>query len=251
MKNLKKSVVKIANTLVDPLMHPTGAVILAAGNSTRMGGSINKQLYPLNGIPVLAHTLIAYQRCPLIREIVVVTRPQDFDAVLEIAKAHGIKKLKKITAGGKTRQESSKRGVDKLSEGMEFVAIADGARCLITPEQIAKVCLKAYRHKAASAAHAATDSFKRSSPSGIILETVDRNHLWAVQTPQIFHTALYHAAYIAAQRDGAEVTDDNGLVERLGYRIRLVECGMENMKITTPDDLKLAEAILQYREKTK
>ena len=251
MKKLNKRVVKVANTLLEPLKHPTGAVLLAAGNSTRMGGSINKQLYPLNGMPVLAHTLLAYQRCPLIREIVVVTRPQDFEAVFEIAKTYGIKKLKKITAGGKTRQESSKRGVDKLSADVEYVAIADGARCLTTPEQIAKVCLKAYRYKAASAAHAATDSFKRATPSGIITQPVDRTHLWAVQTPQIFHTALYHAAYEAAARDGAEVTDDNGLVERLGYRIRLVECGFENMKITTPEDLKFAEAILQYREKNK
>lgn len=248
---MNEKIKSIASALVETATNYTGAVILAAGNSTRMGGKINKQLYELNGIPVLAHTLTAYQKCPLIREIVVVTRPEDFNEVFEIAKKYGIKKLKRITAGGSTRQESAKKGVDKLSEEILYVAIADGARCLTTPLQIAQVCLKAYRHKAASAAHAVADSMKRSTPSGFVTETVDREHLWAVQTPQIFHKALYHAAVFNAQRTGFTATDDNALIEHLGYRIRLVECGAENLKITTKADLALAEAILAHREKNK
>ncbi len=228
--------------------YTTGAVILAAGNSTRMGG-INKQTEVLAGKPVLAHTLLAYQRCPLIREIVVVTRPKDFDRVLAIAKEYHIGKLKKITAGGTTRQESAMKGVEKLSAAIKFVAVADGARCLTTPAQIAKVCMKAYRYKAASAAHKVADSMKRATPTGAVTETVDREHLWAVQTPQIFHMALYHAAALHAKRTGFEATDDNGLIEHMGYRVHLVECGYENLKITTADDLTTAEAILQYREK--
>ena len=248
---MNETLKKLVTAMAEVATNYTGAVILAAGNSTRMGGKINKQLYELNGIPVLAHTLMAYQKCPLIREIVVVTRPQDFNEVFAIAKEYGIKKLRKITAGGNTRQESAKNGVDKLSEEIKYVAIADGARCLTTPTQIAMVCLKAYRHKAASAAHAVSDSMKRSSPSGFVTETVNREHLWAVQTPQVFHTALYHAAVFNAQRTGFTATDDNALIEHLGYRIRLVECGYENLKITTKEDLALAEAILAHREKNK
>ena len=90
---------------------------------------------------------------------------------------------------------------------------------------------------------------KRTSPSGFITETVDRSHLWAVQTPQIFHTALYHAAICNAERTGFNATDDNALIEHLGYRVRLVECGRANIKITTPMDLPLAQAILNYRNK--
>ncbi len=248
---MSKVLKSIAEPLVQIAANYTGAVILAAGNSTRMGGKINKQLYELGGKPVLAHTLLAYQKCPLINEIVVVTRPDDFYTVFDIAKKYGIKKLKRITAGGKTRQESAKNGVNKLSESVKYVAIADGARCLTTPQQITNVCLKAYRHKAASAAHAVADSMKRSSPSGFVTETVDREHLWAVQTPQIFHTALYQAALFHAQRTDFTATDDNALIEHLGYRIRLVECGYENLKITTKEDLALAEAILAQREKNK
>ena len=248
---MSKILKSIASTLAQTATSYTGAVILAAGNSTRMGGKINKQLYELCGKPVLAHTLLAYQKCPLIKEIVVVTRPQDFQAVLDIAKTYGISKLKKITSGGDTRQASAKRGVDKLSEEIKYVAIADGARCLTTPLQIASVCMKAYRHKAASAAHAVADTMKRATPSGFVKETVDREHLWAVQTPQIFHTALYNAALFNAQRTGFTATDDNALIEHLGYRIRLVECGAENLKITTKEDLALAEAILSQREKNK
>ena len=225
----------------------TAAIILAAGNSTRMGGKINKQLEPLCGIPVLAHTLMAYQKCLLIREIVVVTRPQDFADVYEIRNRYGIKKMTHIVAGGATRQESAARGMSKLSDAVRYVAIADGARCLTTPEQIAKVCLRAYRFQAASAAHLISDTVKRTTTGGMTRETVDRKNLWQAQTPQIFHHTLYTAALARAQSDGFQVTDDNSLIEHLGYQVRMVECGRENIKITTADDLPLAEAILEYR----
>ena len=228
----------------------TAAIILAAGDSKRMG-NINKMFFNINGIPVLAHSMIAYQRCPLIREIVLVAKPEDFGRIQELKATYGITKLTHVVAGGATRQESAKNGMEKLSDEVKYVAIADGARCLTTPTQIAMVCLKAYRHKAASAAHAVSDSMKRSSPSGFVTETVNREHLWAVQTPQVFHTALYHAAVFNAQRTGFTATDDNALIEHLGYRIRLVECGYENLKITTKEDLALAEAILAHREKNK
>ena len=225
----------------------TGAVVLAAGNSTRMGKNLNKQLMPVQGAPVLAHTLLAYQLCPVIREIVVVTRPCDFEAVKEIREQYGITKLKHMTSGGATRQESAKKGLAKLSDKVRYVAIADGARCLTTPMQIATVCARAYRFHAASAAHQISDSVKRTNASSMSIENVDRNNLWQAQTPQVFHMSLYLAALSRAQNDGFEGTDDNSLVEHLGYQVRMVECGRENIKITTREDLPLAEAILRYR----
>ena len=227
----------------------TAAIVLAAGNSTRMGKGINKQLQELFDVPVLAHTLMAYQRCPLIREIVVVTRPQDFEEVYKLAKDYGITKLLHIVAGGKTRQESAVCGMRKLGDHVKYVAIADGARCLTTPGQIAKVCLRAYRCHAASAAHKINDTVKRTNAMGMSNETVDRTNLWQAQTPQIFHTALYTAAIYNAQKDGFEGTDDNSLIEHLGYHVRMVECGHQNIKITTPQDLPFARAILQFRGK--
>lgn len=229
----------------------TAAIILAAGNSTRMGKNVNKQLEPICGVPVLVHTLQAYQKCPLIREIVVVTRPQDFDAVYQLRNTYGIKKMRHIVAGGATRQESAKKGMSRLSEKVRYVAIADGARCMTTPEQIAKVCLRAYRAQAASAGHLISDTVKRTNASDMTKETIDRNHLWQAQTPQVFHHSLYIAALSRAQSDGFEGTDDNSLIEHLGYQVRMVECGRENIKITTASDLPLAEAILQYRGKGK
>lgn len=229
----------------------TAAIILAAGSSTRMGSGINKQFQLINGIPVLAHTLLAYQRCILIREIIVVAQPKDFDAIYKISQAYQIKKLRHIIAGGATRQESAARGFSKLSGNIRFVAIADGARCLTTPEQITKICLRAYRHKAASAGHMISDTVKRTNSLGGIQETVDRTGLWQAQTPQVFHTSLYNAALHHAAAESFEATDDNSLVEKLGYRIQMVECGIENLKITTLDDLILADAIIQYREAHK
>lgn len=244
MSKLKKLIEYVQKTTPDSR---TAAVILAAGSSTRMG-KLNKQLYALNGKPVLAHTLIAYQRSPLIREIVVVTKPEDFETVYQMRKEYGITKLVRLVSGGATRQESAKKGVEALGEEIKYVAIADGARCLTTPTLINKVCLTAYRTNAACAAHLVSDTIKRATVLGNVSETVDRTGLWQVQTPQVFHTALYHAAVAKAETDHFKVTDDASLIEHLGYRVRLVEGGRSNFKITTPDDIPLAKAILSYRE---
>ncbi len=239
---------EFADILVNGLSdHKTAAIVLAAGNSTRMEG-IDKQLEPVGGIPVLARTLLAYEACPLIDEIVLVTRLVDFPAAREFQKAYHISKLKKLVTGGNTRQESAKHGLDEISDEIRYVAIADGARCLTTSENITRVCLAAYRHEAASAAHKINDTIKRTNAIGGVLETVDRTNLWAVQTPQVFHKILYTAAHAKAEEDAFVGTDDNSLVEHLGYKVYVVECGAENLKITTPDDLLLASAILKARE---
>ena len=226
----------------------TSAVILAAGSSTRMGPNINKQFLPLCNDPVLAHTLKAYQHCPLIREIVVVAHSIDFKKIKKICEENGIDKLAHVVEGGKTRQESAMLGVRAISKDAQYVAIADGARCLTTPFQIGKVCARAYRYNAASAGHRLSDTIKRTNAKSMTRETVDRSNLWQAQTPQVFHTALYTAALHRAVKDKFAATDDNALIEHLGFRVCMVECGAQNIKITTPDDLALAAAILAYRQ---
>ena len=228
----------------------TGAVILAAGESRRMG-AINKLFYRINGIPVLAHSLIAYQKCPLISEIVVVAKPEDYSKIQEIKIQYGITKLTKVARGGETRQESAKNGVEKLSDTIKYIAIADGARCLTTPTQITKVCLAAYRQIAACAAHKVTDTVKRATVLHNTTETIDRRDLWEMQTPQVFHSSLYQAAMLRAQDEKTSATDDSTLVEKLGYRVHLIECGIGNIKITTVEDIPFAEAVLNYRKQNK
>ena len=226
----------------------TAAVILAAGDSKRMG-NINKLFYQVGGIPVLAHTLIAYQKAPLIREIVVVAKPEDFGKIQELKRKYGISKLTQLANGGETRQESAKNGIEKLGKDVKYVAIADGARCLTTPTQITKVCLSAYRQMAACAAHKVTDTVKRATVLHNTTETIDRSDLWEMQTPQVFNTALYQAAMIRAEENKLAATDDATLIEGLGYRVHLIECGIGNIKITTVEDIPFAEAILAYRNR--
>lgn len=227
----------------------TTALILAAGASSRMGSQISKQFLEVDGIPVLARTLQAYEQCPLIREIVIVARPQDEQTVLGIVEQYEISKCKTVVPGGSDRAESARNGLNAVSANTKFLAVADGARCLTTPAQIARVCLCAYKNKAASAGHPITDTVKRTGVLGNVKETVERENLWAVQTPQVFALPLYAAATARAQADNFSPTDDNGLIEHLGYGVRLVDCGRENIKITMPADIRLAEAILAARKK--
>lgn len=227
----------------------TAALILAAGNSTRMGKKTSKQFLALDGIPVLAHTLLAYQRSPLITEIIIAARESDVDTVVALCEDYHITKLTAVVKGGKDRQESALRAFTVIGPDIRYVAIADGARCLITPTEIEMVCGAAYRKKAASAGVRITGTVKQVSRNGAVLGTLDRDTIWEAQTPQVFHIGLYAAAQSRAANDGFSATDDNSLIEHLGYRIQMVECSKENLKITTPDDLRLAAAILAARRK--
>ena len=227
----------------------TAALILAAGNSSRMGGETSKQFLALGGIPVLAHTLLAYQQSPLITEIIIAAREKDVDTVVALCEDYRITKLTAVVIGGKNRQESALRAFSVIGSDIRYVAIADGARCLITPTEIEMVCGAAYRKKAASAGIRMTGTIKRVSRGGAILETLDRETLWEAQTPQVFHIALYAAAQSRAASDGFVGTDDNELIEHLGYRVQMVECRKENMKVTTPEDLRIAGAILAARHR--
>ena len=226
----------------------TAAVIVAAGKSTRMGGKGQKNLLTLAGKPVLAHTLLAFENAPNINQIVVVTRAEDIEQVWQIAHTYQITKLTAVTRGGTTRALSVQRGFALIEPKTKYVAIHDGARCLITPADIAKISRAAYRHRAATAATPVTDTVKNINHRGYINGTTDRNKLMLVQTPQIFHADLYRAAL--ANVDDDTLTDDNQLLERIGYPIKPVNVGKHNLKITHPEDLALAEFILKEREAT-
>ena len=230
--------------------HPkafTSAIIVAAGLSERFGGTLTKQMTLLCGTPVLIHTLTAYQQAETIHEIIVVARPDEIEAWKTLCSRHGITKLTKIVEGGATRQESVLCGFEAISPRAKFVAIADGARCLTTPEQINSVCRAAYRYDAATAAHRSTDTVKIADRKGFIDTTADRNTVWLAQTPQVFKTNLYRAAAYTALKKGYTATDDNSLIEAVSGAVRLVECGAQNIKITTQEDMALAAGILTAR----
>ena len=223
----------------------TAAVIVAAGQSLRMGG-VDKQLTVLAGLPVLVRTLLAFEIATTVDEIVVVARQEDRALVENWAKQYHVSKLRAVVTGGDTRADSVQRGFARISPEMRFVAIHDGARCLITPEGIEKVCRAAYRHNAATAAYPATDTVKLADRNGFIVSTPPRKTVWHATTPQVFHADLYRAAL--ATVDLPDATDDNQLVEKLPVPVKLVDCGRQHIKITYPDDLKVAEVLLKERE---
>ena len=234
--------------------HPknfTTAIIAAAGLSERFGGEVTKQMTMLADAPVLVHTIRAYQQAECIHEIIIVAKRNEIATWERLCREYGFDKVTKIVPGGQTRQESVMNGLDVIHDKAKFVAIADGARCLTTEDQITSVCRAAYKYKAATAAHRSTDTVKIADSKGFIDSTADRNTVWLAQTPQVFKAKLYRAAAYTAFKKGFEGTDDNSLVENIKYPIRLIECGAQNIKITTREDLCVAEAILLDRKKSE
>lgn len=243
LKNIL-NVIRAANGKTDK--HFTSAIIAAAGLSTRFGE--NKQAVSILDVPVLIHTLRAYDASDCIDEIIIVTKKEDIELWQAQCELFSIKKVTKIIEGGATRQESVLNGFEAINDKAKFVAIADGARCLTTPMNINDVCFAAYKNKAATAAHKATDTVKIARSGRFIESTPDRETIWLAQTPQVFKASLYRAAAYTALKENIAVTDDNSLVEFIGHPIYLVECGANNIKITTKDDVIIAESILKKRK---
>lgn len=226
----------------------TTALILAAGSGTRFGE--RKQFTEILGVPVLLRTVLTFDACPLIDEVIVVTGEEDIEPCRELL-GDGIGKLTKIVVGGATRQESAMAGLEALDAKSDFIAIHDAARCLVTVDMIEKVLREAYETGAAAAAERAVDTVKYADANGVITDTIDRDHVWLMKTPQIFNANMYRAAVYSAYKDKVSVTDDCMLVERLGFKIKAVDCGRENIKLTYAEDKIIAEAILSSREKRK
>ena len=221
-----------------------GAIITSAGASQRMGG-IDKTFATLCGKPVLAWAVDAFQRCKLIGQIVIVLRKENVERGKQLVAEQGWPKVTEVCAGGKLRQDSVAAGLGRLNR-CQWVAIHDGARPLVTEELIERGLEAAGETGAAIAAVPVTDTIKIAGDDLIVRETPPRSNLWAVQTPQIFRFDMITEAH---NRVKAEVTDDASMVEQLGYKVKLYPGSYDNIKITTPDDLVLAETLCQGRER--
>lgn len=225
------------------------AVILAAGSGTRMNSSLTKQRMSVCGTSVIRRSVMAFDSCEDISGIVVVSREDELSYMKN--ELLGIKKLYKIVSGGKTRAESSYLGVSALPTECTTVAIHDAARCLITSDGISAVVREARRFGAACAATPLRDTVKGVDVSGVIISTASRESHIAVQTPQIFDRETLLRAFSSVDIRDATITDDNMLYERCGYGVATVYIGDDNLKITTPRDLAIAEIILKERENGK
>ena len=223
------------------------ALVVAAGNSTRMGG-VNKLLQPLDGVPVLVRTLAAFQVAGTVDEVIISTREEDLLEISQLCRTYGLTKCVKVIRGGESRVHSALLAALEASPEAELLAVHDGARPLVTPELIDRVVSAAARCAAAVPAVAVKGTVKAVREDGGVEETLDRDRLRAAQTPQVFEASLLKAALQSALEQGVPVTDDASAVERLGKVVFLVEGEEENLKITTPADMILAEAIIQARE---
>ena len=218
------------------------AVVPAAGHSVRMGE--DKLLLPLGGTPVLLWTLRALEGCPYITEIIVVTREDLIVPVGALCKDAAITKVSKVVVGGETRTASVLAGIREADPAAELIAIHDAARPLVTQGVLYAVIEEAMKWGAAAPAMSVKDTIKQAV-GGIVESTPDRSQLYAVQTPQVFEHGLILGALEKAVADGAELTDDCSAVERLGVPVHLTVGSYENLKLTTPEDMAMAEAILE------
>ena len=221
------------------------AVVVAAGSATRMEG-IDKILTTLGDVPVLVHTLRVFQRCPEISEVVVVTREDLLLDVSQVCKAFALDKVTKVVVGGSQRALSVLAGLRETRQESDLIAIHDGARPLVTDEILQETVARAAVTGAAAPAIPVTDTIKRVE-EGFAVDTVDRSTLFAVQTPQIFQADLIRAAVQQSVEENLTLTDECAAVERLGMKVAMTRGSRENIKITTPFDLLLGEAILDSR----
>ncbi len=235
IKNLSRAARKVI-----PLKY-CGAVIVAAGTASRMGG-IDKVMAPLKGEPMIVHTVRTFQFCDAIREIVVVTRPDLMEEISGLCRAFD--KVKAVVAGGDTRPESVQKGLDALSSCVELAAIQDGARPLVTWQVIDRTVRAAHTYGAAAPAVPVKDTVKVVK-GGVVAATPERSRLQAVQTPQVFDIDLLRGALLKAEKDGAQITDDCSAAERMGMTVKIVEGDERNIKVTTPMDLKIAEVLME------
>jgi len=222
-------------------------LIACAGSGRRMGAERNKLLLTVAGRPVLAWTLEAALASPEIRWIGIVGQPVDQADIEALVAAASPDRPVVWIQGGDTRQESVSNGLAALPEEAEAVLIHDGARCLVEPELIARCAEAVVAGKAVIAAAPVTDTIKRVDADGVIQDTPDRSELWGAQTPQGFPVEQLRQAHARATAEGWSVTDDASLFERLGWPVQVIASSPANIKITTPFDLIVAEAVLAAR----
>ena len=218
-----------------------GAVIVAAGTASRMGG-IDKVMAELAGVPMIVRSVQAFQNCDAVKEIVVVTREDLIVPVMHLCR--DMDKVKAVVKGGDSRQESVQLGMNALSAGVKLVAVHDGARPLVSQAVIDRTIRAARTYGAAAPGIPVKDTIKLVQ-GGVVKETPDRKTLQAVQTPQVFDFDLLRGALKKAADTGAAVTDDCSAVEQMGMSVKIVEGEERNLKVTTPMDLKIAALYLE------
>ncbi len=222
------------------------AIIAAAGQGTRMGGYTAKQFLELAGVPVIIHTLKRFEQCGAIHEIVVTLPEPDVASFQTLAGTYGLRKLARVVAGGATRAASVAQGLQAVSAATtEIIAVHDGVRPFVTPDEISQTIAAAQTTGAAILAAPATDTIKEIE-NDVVQRTLARRNLRHALTPQCFKYELLRRAYEQLNEvNAAEVTDDSFLVERLGIPVRVVEGSARNIKITRPEDLAFAEILLK------
>lgn len=222
-------------------------IVVAAGSSTRMNG-INKQTAMLCGVPLIIRTLMRFEKCDKISNIILVVKPDELFSMQQLADRYGIKKLTDIVCGGENRQQSVKNGLERLPQNAETALIHDGARPFVTDEIICGVISALSTHNAVTCAVRLKDTVKQVDENGNVLSTPDRNTLVAVQTPQGVNVSDYRAALESAG-DLGRFTDDMSVMEAAGHKPFTVPGSYENIKVTTPEDIALAEYLILKDEK--
>lgn len=225
------------------------AVIVAAGTASRMDG-IDKVFAPLDGEPLISRTVAVFQESPVIREIVIVTREDLLDRMSRLCHGKGFDKVTLIVTGGETRVHSVMKGLDSVSRNTDLVAVHDGARPFVTPQIIEQTVRRAADRHAAAPAVPVKDTVK-TAENHVVTGTPDRASLYAVQTPQVFDFDLLRGALQNALDKGLPITDDCSAVEDIGMSVFLTQGSDENIKVTTPMDLLVAEAILKHRREAQ
>jgi 2-C-methyl-D-erythritol 4-phosphate cytidylyltransferase len=208
----------------------------------------NKLFAEIGGAPLVAHTIRAFERAGSVSEIIVVACEDRHGEIRKIARNHNLTKVRAIIPGGERRQDSVRAGLMHLGPNAKYVAVHDAARPLITPEQIERVFEQCRTHGAAALAEPINDTLKRADTDLLVTTSVDRQQLYAMQTPQIFERALIEDAYRAVYAEDLSVTDEVSAVERFGRKVALVINDDFNLKITYPRDLSLAEFVLKHRK---
>jgi 2-C-methyl-D-erythritol 4-phosphate cytidylyltransferase len=214
----------------------------------RMGQTVAKQFLPLGDRPMLAHTLMVFQRTDVIDEIIPILSKEDMESCLrDVIERYHITKVKTLVVGGKERQDSVYNGLMKLEDEKGVVVIHDGVRPFVTAEMIAETVEMAKKGECVAVGVPLKDTVKEVGKDGMVKNTLDRNSLWAIQTPQTFPVKLLKRVYAESYKHHVYGTDDATLVERAGIKVRVIMGSYENVKITTPEDLLLAEEILKRR----
>ena len=223
----------------------TTAIILAGGKSSRMGGKVDKAFVPLVNKPVVAWSLLAFERSRDIDRIVLVVRKEQLEASQAVVKMFGISKIDKIVAGGRSRLESMQLGLKACDLDTRTVFIHDAARPMVTGELIAELAQLVKRTPAVTVGRPVTDTLKKCAPmkGNVVAETVERERLWAVQTPQVFQIKELRAALKTLGK--TEVTDDSQILEKAGVSVKIFEYLKPNFKITTIEDLQLVSELMK------